>query len=167
MYSKRTNENNTKGTINPDKHDDIIDLTTVDNTPKRYLCPQCKELLQDWPAAKFYNPHAGPSYRCPTCDKIYDSSLQKLPTLVKKSKPTMANTANANEPIVMFLNDNASIEKRDEEYDRHDPEPGYDEGLKQDGWHIIESRLELRDRLGNNRTLFKRDTDHGSATTQR
>jgi hypothetical protein len=62
--------------------------------------------------------------------------------------------------------ENAGIEKREDEYAMYDPEPGYDEGLKQDGWHIIESRLELRDRQGNNRTLFKRDTDHGS-TNQR
>jgi hypothetical protein len=55
-----------------------------------------------------------------------------------------------------------ALKKAEDEYDRYDPEPGYDEGLKMEGWHIIESRLELRDRQGNNRTLFKRDTDHGS-----
>jgi hypothetical protein len=158
MYSKRTTENNTKGTVK----DDIVDLTTVNKQEKKYLCPTCKDLLQDWPAAKFYNPHSGPSYRCGTCDKIYDSSIHKLPTVINKSKPTMANNSTANEPIVMFLDEHAGIEKRDEEYDRYDPEPGYDEGMKMEGWHIIESKLELRDRLGNNRTLFKRDTDHGS-----
>jgi hypothetical protein len=101
MYSKKTPENNRKGTI-PSKDDDIIDLTTVDNTPKKkYLCPQCKELLQDWPAAKFYNPHAGACYRCPTCDKIYDSSIHKLPTVINKSKPTMTQASN-NEPIIMM-----------------------------------------------------------------
>jgi hypothetical protein len=40
MYSKKTPENNRKGTINPDKHDDIVDLTNVDKQEKKYLCPR-------------------------------------------------------------------------------------------------------------------------------
>jgi hypothetical protein len=119
-------------------------------------------MLQDWPAAKFYNPHAGPSYRCPTCDKVYDSSIHKLPTVINKSKPTMTLPSANNEPTIMFLDEHAGIERPEDEYDEYDPEPGYDKGLKMDGWHIIESKLELRDRQGNNRTLFKRDTDRMS-----
>jgi hypothetical protein len=111
MYSKRTNENNTKGTIK----DDVIDLVTpidkVRSAEKKYLCPECKDLLQDWPAAKFYNPHSGPSYRCSTCDKIYDSSIHKLPTVINKSKPTMTLPSANNEPMIMFLDEHAGIEK--------------------------------------------------------
>lgn len=163
MYSKRTNENNRKSYEKHEKHDGIVDLTNVDNAPKKYLCPQCKELLQEWPALKWSNPHSGAGYRCQKCDKIYDSSLTKLPIVINKSKPTMTSSSN-NEPIIMFLNENAGGVERpgDEEYDKNDPEPGYEEGLKQEGWHIVHSELTLTDRQGNNRTLFKKDMDHMS-----
>jgi hypothetical protein len=64
----------------------------------------------------------------------------------------------------MFLNDNAagSIERPEDDYDKNDPEPGDDQNKRMEGWHIIDSKIELKDRQGNNRTLFKRDTDHMS-----
>jgi hypothetical protein len=164
MYSKRTDENNRKGTINfsKDKHDDIVDLTNVDNTSKKYLCPVCKELLQEWPALKWSKPYSGPGYRCSVCDKVYDSSLTKLPTVINKSKPTMTSTSN-NEPIIMFLNENApGVERPDDDYDKNDPEPGDDQNKRMEGWHIVDSKIELKDRQGNNRTLFKKDMDHMS-----
>jgi hypothetical protein len=56
------------------------------------------------------------------------------------------NFSSSNEPIIMFLDENAGIERLEDEYEKYDPEPGYEEGLKQDGWYVVESRLELRDR---------------------
>jgi hypothetical protein len=113
---------------------------------------------------KITNPHAGPGYRCPTCDKIYDSSLQKLPTVINKSKPTMTQASN-NEPIIMFLDEHAGgIERGEDEYAKYDAlfDGDNDEHKRMEGWKIVESKLELRDRQGNNRTLFKRDMDHMS-----
>jgi hypothetical protein len=42
------------------------------------------------------------------------------------------------------------------EYEKYDPEPGDDERMKMAGFHIVESRIELTDSSGRNRTIVKR-----------
>jgi hypothetical protein len=85
---------------------------------------------------------------------------QKLPTVINKSKPTLANNSQqSNEPIIMFLNENTGIERLDE-YTKYDAlfDPGDDEHKRMEGWEIVESKIELKDRQGNNRTFVKRES---------
>ena len=62
---------------------DITDLTGNNKldlpTELKYICKQDKELLQPYPQGQIENPYAGPCYRCPSCNTVYDSSLVKLP----------------------------------------------------------------------------------------
>jgi DNA-directed RNA polymerase subunit RPC12/RpoP len=142
-----------------DKHD-FIDLATTINvasaTDRKYICPTCSELLQDWPAAKITNPFAGPSYRCPNCDRIYDSSLERLPKASKKIQSSLGREQNTDTGfIIQTTPENRDIERVDD-YSKYDPEGDTDERMKAQGWHIIDSRIELTDSQGRNRTAVRR-----------
>lgn len=40
------------------------------------ICKDCSSELLDYPEAQIENPFAGPSYLCPSCNKVYDSSIE-------------------------------------------------------------------------------------------
>jgi hypothetical protein len=83
-------------------HHDIIDLTGITNssattTEAKYVCKEClptqgEQLLMPYPKQ---SPYAGPSYKCPSCDTVYDSSLMKLPRAAKPVRPTIGSERNA------------------------------------------------------------------------
>jgi RNase P subunit RPR2 len=149
----------------------VIDLATpLSNAlaaDKRYICPACKDVLVDYPQAQLYNPHAGPSYRCPNCNKIYDSSLEKLPKTSKKVHSSLGREQSGDSGFIMVetVPENAGQQNIQDEYDKYDPEGDSDYRMEMQGWHITESKIELTDRQGNNRTIVKRDKDIKPVTT--
>jgi hypothetical protein len=157
---RNSNNKRNKAIAGQDKHD-VIDVATSITQAKassvKYVCKECEgsQLLRDYPQAQLYNPHAGRSYICTSCNKIYDSSLGKLPRAAKKVTGAVASTAEST-PFIESVNENAGVLDQQSDYDRYDPEGDTDERMKLQGWHIIESKLELTDRQGNNRTIVKR-----------
>lgn len=47
----------------------------------------------------------------------------------------------------------------EDEYEKYDPEPGDDEMMKMQGFHIISSEIQPTDSSGMNRTIVKRSED--------
>jgi hypothetical protein len=149
-----------KGKADSDNHN-IIDLATSVNTSLasdiKYVCKECEgsQVLREYPQAQLYNPHAGKCYICPACSRIYDSSLEKLPKATKKVVSNLGAGNVPTTPIIETIQENAGIEREDE-YAKYDPEGDTDERMKMQGFHIVESKLELTDSQGRNRTIFKR-----------
>ena len=116
----------------------------------KYICKQDKQLLQPYPQGQIENPYAGPCYRCPTCNTVYDSSLVKLPRQPRPvnssiggiEKYTSSDIRDYNEDNIKGLNE------REDEYDKYNPEENADEMLRLSGAKIIESRIELTDSSG-------------------
>lgn len=146
-----------------DMHD-ILDLTGINlasSSDIRYVCKECKpeQILIPFPQAQIANPFAGPSYRCPSCSTVYDSSLLKLPRAAKPVRSTIGSEKDsANDFIVDTIPENSGLVIEDE-YDKYNPEPFEDEFLKAQGATIIESRIELTDSNGMNRTIVKRNNN--------
>jgi len=157
MYSKEIKQED-------NKHE-VVDLATPFNVAaaaeKKYVCENCHDVLVDYPQAKCYNPHAGPSYRCPTCNRIYDSSLQKLPKASKKVQSSLGRQQSGDTGFIMSVPEDANkgLGPMEDDYDKYDPEGDYDERMRMQGWHIVESRIELTDSQGRNRTLVRRNSN--------
>lgn len=147
-----------------DKHD-IIDLTDISSavTENRYICKKClplkgEQLLVAYPQAQIQNPFAGPSYKCPVCNTVYDSSLVKLPRISRKVRSTIGSEQESmSDFIIATVPEDKGLLIQDE-YERYDPEPGNDDFMQQQGFHIIDSRIELTDSSGHNRTIVRRNT---------
>jgi hypothetical protein len=159
--------NNNKEAISQDKHD-VIDLASSINEAKAsannntFLCKYCIEPLVFYPQARIDNPHAGPSYICPKCGVVVDSSLEKLPKASKKVTSSIGSPTN-NIPFIETIAENAGQNTRESEYDKYNPEPDEEEQLKAMGATLIESRIELTDRQGHNRTYVKRNDDNDTS----
>jgi hypothetical protein len=156
----RNNKGKRNKATTQDKHD-IVDVATdiiqAQASNIKYICKECEgSQLREYPQAQLYNPHAGRSYICPTCNKVYDSSLEKLPKAVKKVRSNVAS-AEESTPFIEIINENGGIREEQDEYDKYNPEPNEEEQLKAEGATIIESKITLTDSQGHNRTIVKRN----------
>lgn len=142
-------------------NEDIVDLTGINlasATENRYICKECKpeQILMPYPQAQRENPFAGPSYRCPICNTVYDSSLVKLARVAKPVRSTIGSERDIQSDfIVDIVPENKGLIVEDE-YEKYNPEPNEEEWFRAQGFHIIESRIELTDSSGMNRTIVKR-----------
>lgn len=144
---------------------DIMDLSSIMNssaTDNRYICKECQpqeeQLLVAYPQAQIENPFAGPSYRCPNCGTVYDSSLVKLPRSARKVRSTIGSDRDfASNFVIETVPENRGLSIVEDEYDKYDPEPDEEEIIKGMGGTIIDSRIELTDSSGMNKTLVRRD----------
>jgi hypothetical protein len=87
---------------NKNKEDDkdIIDLTNATSKKTVYTCKSCDNTkLIDYSQGQLYNPFAGECYICPSCGKIYDSSLEKLPHAPSKVRSSLGQNDNPLELI--------------------------------------------------------------------
>jgi hypothetical protein len=154
MYSKRLNDDDING---------ITDLASISTeVDKEYICKYCKqELLVEYPEAQVENPFAGLSFICPKCNRVYDSSLEKLPTKPRPIRSSLGQQmiSNNNEITPLFETIALSFDLANDEYGALDPEGDTDERMKAEGWHIIDSRIELIDSHGRNRTIVKRSSE--------
>jgi uncharacterized Zn finger protein len=122
-----------------EEHDDthdIIDLTSITNssaTDTRYVCKKCREPEQQllpYPQAQIENPFAGPSYRCPNCNMVYDSSLVKLPRAAKQVKSTIGSERDSQTDfIIETISEDRGLIVEDE-YEKYNPDPNEDEWIK-------------------------------------
>jgi len=151
-------------------HHDIIDLTSITNssaTDNRYICKECQpteQLLIPYPQAQIENPFAGPSYICPSCSTVYDSSLVKLPRAAKPVKSTIGSEIDSmTDFVIETVEENRGLIVEDE-YEKYNPDPLEDEWIKAQGGTIIDSRIELTDSSGMNRTIVKRASDNNVKT---
>jgi hypothetical protein len=105
------------------------------------------------------SPYAGPSYKCPSCDTVYDSSLVKLPRAAKPVRSTIGSERDSQTDfIIETVEENRGLIVEDE-YEKYNPDPNEDEMIKAQGGTIIDSRIELTDSSGMNRTVVKRSED--------
>lgn len=143
------------------KEEDIIDLTGITDSSAsdiRYVCKECKpeQILIAYPQAQIENPFAGTSYRCQRCNTVYDSSLVKLARAAKPVRSTIGSERDSQTDfIVDIVPENKGLIVEDE-YEKYNPEPNEEEWFRAQGFHIIESRIELTDSSGMNRTIVKR-----------
>jgi RNase P subunit RPR2 len=158
----RQNKSN-KAKVTQNKHHDIIDVATsisqAQTASIRYTCKYCPDAtatLLPYPQARVQHPHAGPSYICPKCGTVYDSSLEKLPRAAKRV--TGAIEAAETPPFIETIDERAGVQDRQDEYDKYNPEPNEEEQIKAMGATLIESKIEITDTQGNNRTIVKRNT---------
>jgi hypothetical protein len=163
--SQGKRNNNNKATAQ-DRHD-IVDIATDINEAKaannKFICKECasEEILLRYREAEIENPHAGPSYICPVCTRIYDSSLEKLPKASRRVTSSIGSPANVT-PFIETINENAGeglLNRRKDEYSEINDrfEPNEDEQIRAMGATIIDSKITLTDRQGTNRTIVKRD----------
>src|SRR5918996_3039252 len=96
-----------KKLIDDEDENNITDLASIavasteDN--KEYICKDCKsELLVEYPEAQIENPFAGPSYICPKCNRVYDSSLEKLQSKPRPIKSTLGQQIDLNNNGPLF-----------------------------------------------------------------
>jgi hypothetical protein len=151
-----------KAIAKQDNHD-IIDLASSITEAKAanntFLCKYCIGPLLPYPKNQIDNPHAGPSYICTKCGTVVESSLEKLPKASKKVVVSSIGSPQNVAPFIEMVPENATkgLNPIEDEYDKYNPEPNEEEQLKAMGATIIESKIELTDRQGHNRTIVKRD----------
>jgi DNA-directed RNA polymerase subunit M/transcription elongation factor TFIIS len=88
----RNNKGKRHKATTQDKHDIVdiaTDITQAQATNNRFVCKECEpeQPLFRYPQAQLYNPHAGPSYICSLCNKIYDSSLPRTSMISMTQNP--------------------------------------------------------------------------------
>lgn len=59
--------------------------------------------------------------------------------------------------MIEFIPEDKGLGLEREAYEKYDPEPGDDEMMKMQGFHIIDSRIEFVDSSGMNMTIVKRN----------
>ena len=154
-----------KKLIDDEDENNITDLASIafaSTENKEYICKDCKsELLVEYPEAQIENPFAGPSFICPKCNRVYDSSLEKLQSKPRPIKSTLGQQIdlNNNGPLFDVIPERSSFDLSRDEYEALDPEGDTDEMMKAEGWHITDSRIELTDSHGMNRTIVKRSSE--------
>jgi DNA-directed RNA polymerase subunit RPC12/RpoP len=121
-----------------------------------YLCPECStDLILD-SSFKIKNSFAGSlGYFCGICNQTFDSSLVNL-----RKKPKAVNSTILSNPIAVFFSyvqeDKGIIDPDYDEYSKYDPEPNADQFLINSPATIKDSRIELTDNAGHNRTIVRR-----------
>jgi hypothetical protein len=91
---------------NKNKEDDknITDLTHLTNATSKkigYICKSCDNTkLIDYSQRQLYNSFAGKYYICPSCGKIYDSSLEKLPHAPSGVRSGMGQNDNSSPELI-------------------------------------------------------------------
>jgi hypothetical protein len=97
-YLKK-NKNNNK-----EDGEDIIDLTQLTNATSKktsYICKSCDNTkLIDYSEEQLYNSFAGKCYICPSCGKIYDSSLEKLPQAPSEVRSSLGQNDNPSSELI-------------------------------------------------------------------
>lgn len=145
----------------------FIDLASTIAEAKKanviYVCPDCSNDLILDTTFSMKNPFAGgDGYWCMNCQNTFDSSLVRL---AKKPKPvtsTIGDTNNNNNNqdfLFEHIPEQSGFDYSSEGYDPYtanDPEESGDEQLEQQGFHIVDSRIELTDSNGRNRIVAKR-----------
>jgi hypothetical protein len=171
MRNSNNQRKYTKSTTH-DRHD-VIDIASVileaKTAKNTFLCQYCVEPLVFYAKAQIDNPHAGPSYICTKCGIVTDSSLEKLPKAAKKVTSSIGSPTNVT-PFIETIPENAGeslLNQRRDEYAEINQrfEPNEDEQIKAMGGTIIESRIQLTDSTGQNKTYVKRSDDYDNDST--
>jgi hypothetical protein len=152
-----------------DNSDKVIDLASTQkeaqDESKTYICSECgKDLVLDT-TYRLRNPYGGEGYYCSNINKcsmfgkVLDISIEKLKVKPRPVKGAISNLRDASqESIIETIAEDKGLQQPiEDEYDKYNPEPFEDELLKAQGATIIESRIELTDSSGMNRTIVKRN----------
>lgn len=153
------------------KQGQVIDLASTlkqsQMEHKIFVCSECNQPLVHDATYRRQHPHSGDTYYCPNikgqCSqalKPIDSSLVKLKVQPKQTEGAIPGHNNNNQQpefIIDFIPEPPAkgLGLEQDPYDKYDPEPGEDERLKMEGWHIINSHIELTDSTDRNRTIVK------------
>jgi hypothetical protein len=93
-----------KKSKNKEDDDDIINLTQLTNATSKktdYICKSCDNTkLIDYSQGQLYNPFAGECYICPSCGKIYDSSLEKPLHAPSKVRSSLGKNDNPSSELI-------------------------------------------------------------------
>lgn len=159
MRKEFTDDNNDNKVI------DLISLQKeAQDESKVYVCSECgKDLIHD-KSYRLRNPYGGDVYLCSNVNKcsmfgkVLDISFEKIKVKPRPIKGAISNPRDANQEVMIdFLSEDKGIGIERDTYEKYDPEPGEDERMKMQGFHIISSEIQLTDSSGNNRTIVKRN----------
>lgn len=132
-----------------DNHHEYIDLSSILTSNDEYVCEQCGIRLLLYPQAHAITPLSrGPSYICPKCHMITDSSLTSMQHEDKIKPFDVAVPAFAIVPEkkgTEILFESARCGNNDHD---HDPESQEEEILKAKGATIISKRIDAKSDFG-------------------
>lgn len=117
-------------------NDDIIDLATLAQKPVNYECEYCEVQLFPYPKAQIDNPYAGPSFICPKCGTITDSSYTGMRAQVQVEPVDVGDSTADN--VIETIPEDRGLSFDAKEYD---PEPNEEEHIKAMGGKIIDKKI--------------------------
>lgn len=164
MRRRLTDDDNNNNSNN----DKVIDLLSIEkeaqDESKVYICSECGHDLVYDKTYRFRNPFGGEGYfcsninKCTSFSKIQDISFVKLKVKPRSVVGAISNLRDASqETLIETIAEDKGLMLDEDDYEKYDPEGDADERMKMEGFHIIESRIELVDSSGMNRTIVKRD----------
>lgn len=161
MYVKFKMKNNTNND-NKTKTDDVIDLASVvaaaaSEVSPIYVCDTYEGNIKLIPHPQ-ETPFSGPSYVCPSCGTVTDSSLTTMRHMIQVKPSLVRRDLQLQDTDIDFIEDKGFPVQ--DEYERFDVDTFDDERLRSQGFEIVETTIELVDSSGRNRTIVKRDSDN-------